>query len=321
MCCREPRRAPHTIRRSSAGARTCPGTTSEARPRPLAPRLAARGGALPTGAGRNAANPWCTDRTFVWELEPRLLRRQRHEHRALGREDPLRRAEGARVAARRRAPRSREPIAGPEGSPGNGLGRQVAAVCSHRGRGREAELPVRCPPGRRRANADQGRASLRRAGARRGPSSDAPRRRSPGAVDLGSDVRAGQHQDARRWTVLADAPRRLDAVDERHADVHQRHIRGERRREVDGLEPVLRSADDRNPLVEREQGFHHLDEQGSSSTIRTRTGSSLRWVAASMVTLTPEWIRSRLERVFRSYSLLETTAWPGGFAGEGPREL
>ena len=32
--------------------------------------------------------------------------------------------------------------------------------------------------------------------------------------------------------------------------------------EVDGLEPVLRRADDVNPLVEREQGFHHLDEQG-----------------------------------------------------------
>ena len=71
-------------------------------------------------------------------------------------------------------------------------------------------------------------------------------------------VNIRMHAFGRRST---DAPRRLDAVDERHADVHQRHVRGERRCKVDGLEAILRRADDGNPLVGREQGLHHLDEQ------------------------------------------------------------
>jgi hypothetical protein len=61
--------------------------------------------------------------------------------------------------------------------------------------------------------------------------------------------------------VLADATCGLDAVQNRHRDVHQRHVWIERERLLERLLPVAGAADDVDPF-RRQHRVDHLDEKG-----------------------------------------------------------
>src|SRR4029077_16739894 len=61
----------------------------------------------------------------------------------------------------------------------------------------------------------------------------AGRTRLPRAVDVGARVRAGEHEDACAFALRADLACRLEAVEHRHAHVHQNDVRVEFPRELD----------------------------------------------------------------------------------------
>ena len=66
----------------------------------------------------------------------------------------------------------------------------------------------------------------------------------------------------RREPRLGDDRRdRAEAVDARHAQVHQHHVRVEIAGERDRLAAVERSADDLDPLVGVEDQLERIDEQ------------------------------------------------------------
>ena len=59
----------------------------------------------------------------------------------------------------------------------------------------------------------------------------------------------------------ADLARGLEAVEHRHAHIHQDEVRAELPRELDRLAAVARLADDLDPLVCREDRLERLGEQ------------------------------------------------------------
>ena len=63
-------------------------------------------------------------------------------------------------------------------------------------------------------------------------------------VDVLVEVERRQHDDARARAAAGDLARRLDAVEARHADVHEHDVRAERVGLGDGLVAVARLADD-----------------------------------------------------------------------------
>src|SRR5215203_3794592 len=69
------------------------------------------------------------------------------------------------------------------------------------------------------------------------------------AIDVRCDARSGQDQDGGRGLLEADAARGLDAVQNRHRDVHQRQVRDECIGQIDRVLPVRRRADDLDPIV------------------------------------------------------------------------
>jgi hydrogenase maturation protein HypF len=72
-------------------------------------------------------------------------------------------------------------------------------------------------------------------------------------VDVLVEVEGGQDQDARGVVGGEDAPRRLEPVELRHADVHQDHGGPEARGLVDRLEPVRRLRHDLDVVLAAEQ--------------------------------------------------------------------
>ena len=93
-------------------------------------------------------------------------------------------------------------------------------------------------------------------------------------VDVLVEVERRQDQDPRRGVGGEDAPRRLEAVELGHADVHQHDGRVEARRLVDGLEAVARLGDDLDVLLAGEQhaeaGANHRLVVGDEDADRHR---------------------------------------------------
>src|SRR5205814_9523617 len=91
--------------------------------------------------------------------------------------------------------------------------------------------------------------------------------------------RPGEHEDAGVVSFLADLLRRLDPVQQGHADVHQDDVRLERLRQLDRLPAIARAPGDANPRVAREDGLERLGEQamvvGDENRDRQHGGTAL----------------------------------------------
>src|SRR5436190_9724380 len=83
----------------------------------------------------------------------------------------------------------------------------------------------------------------------------------PRPVDVGARVRAGQHEDADILGRRADLARGFEAIEHRHAHVHQDEIRAQPLRELDRLAAVARLADDLDPVVGGEDRLERLGKE------------------------------------------------------------
>jgi predicted Zn-dependent protease len=80
-------------------------------------------------------------------------------------------------------------------------------------------------------------------------------------VHVRAGVRARQHQHAGVGERLADAPGRLEAVHDGHADVHQRHVGTEGGRQLDRLPAVACVPDNDDAVVAGENRLERLREE------------------------------------------------------------
>src|SRR5205823_12976510 len=74
-------------------------------------------------------------------------------------------------------------------------------------------------------------------------------------------IRARQHQNADRVARGPDLARGFEAVEDRHAHVHEDYVGAEGARELDRLPAVARLTDDLDPVVGGEDRLERLCEQ------------------------------------------------------------
>ena len=89
---------------------------------------------------------------------------------------------------------------------------------------------------------------------------------------------AGEHQDAGFPLLLADPLGRLDAVHDRHRDVHQDHVRLQRERLLDGLLAVAGAADDLDLRLGGQDRLERLGEE--TMVVGDQDANLAAWVAA-----------------------------------------
>src|SRR5207249_2553651 len=120
------------------------------------------------------------------------------------------------------------------------------------------------------------------------------------------------HQHARARHRVAEPLRRLDAVEHRHADVHQHDVGLELERELDRLGAVRRAADDLDAVVRVQDRLERLEEEalvigdedthwrgqqsGDSSNSGPRSYKSLL-VARSYAATVDESARERVQKL------------------------
>src|SRR5262249_20252235 len=118
-------------------------------------------------------------------------------------------------------------------------------------------------------------------------------------------VEGRQRDDPGRGVEGHEAPRRLHAVELRHAQIEEHHVRAQLAGEAHGLEPVGRLAHHLDAVVGREHGAEPLAEEGlvigeeDADHPGTRTSSAKPWPRAVVMETWPPTSSARSRRPTR----------------------